>query len=181
MATDSRRLFSSAAAIVNGAYSLSSRPSVRRRASTFKKKSNRPSSILSDLSDIWLICASRYWPTICGITILNFNCHKIGQIWILFFFAIFTKKFLLCGHGPLTWYVKWRIAHAPGMLGMFSPPPRVSDPDMHHGTWCMQGSLPSGFLWLSGVCKLLPWSHIFGPFLTRTIFFKKFPLDTHEA
>ena len=34
----------------------------------------------------------------------------------------------------------------------FSPPPRVSDPDMHHGTcvthvpWCMSGSLTSGFL-----------------------------------
>ena len=35
----------------------------------------------------------------------------------------------------------------------FSPPPRVSDPDMHHNTcvthvpWCMPGSLTSGFLW----------------------------------
>ena len=35
----------------------------------------------------------------------------------------------------------------------FSPPPRFSDPDMHHGTcithvpWCMPGSLTSGFLW----------------------------------
>ena len=35
----------------------------------------------------------------------------------------------------------------------FSPPPRIRDPDMHHGTcvthvpWCMPGSLPSGFLW----------------------------------
>ena len=33
------------------------------------------------------------------------------------------------------------------------PPPRVSDPDMHHGicvthvSWCMPGSLTSGFLW----------------------------------
>ena len=39
------------------------------------------------------------------------------------------------------------------MPGTFSPPPRVSDPDMHHGTcvthvpWCMLGSLTSGFLW----------------------------------
>ena len=38
------------------------------------------------------------------------------------------------------------------MPGTFSPPPRVSDPDMHHGTcvthvpWCMTGSLTSGFL-----------------------------------
>ena len=38
-------------------------------------------------------------------------------------------------------------AHAPGIPGTFSPPARVSDPDMHHGTcvthvpWCMPGSL----------------------------------------
>ena len=29
---------------------------------------------------------------------------------------------------------KIAIAHALGMLGTFSPPPRISDPDMHHGT-----------------------------------------------
>ena len=39
------------------------------------------------------------------------------------------------------------------MPGTFSPPPRISDPDMHQGTcvthvpWCMSGSLTSGFLW----------------------------------
>ena len=38
--------------------------------------------------------------------------------------------------------------------GTFSPAPRVSDPDMHHGTcathvpWCMPGSLTSGLLWI---------------------------------
>ena len=48
---------------------------------------------------------------------------------------------------------KLRVAHAPGMPGTFSPPPRVSDTDMHHGTcvthvlWCMPGSLTSSFLW----------------------------------
>ena len=57
------------------------------------------------------------------------------------------------GNGPLAKYVKWRTAHAPGMPGTFSPPPRVSDPDMHHGTcvthvpWCMPGSLASGLRW----------------------------------
>ena len=56
-------------------------------------------------------------------------------------------------YGTLTRYIKLRVAHAPGMPGTFSPPPRVSDPDMHHGTcgthvpWCMPGSLTSGFLW----------------------------------
>ena len=39
------------------------------------------------------------------------------------------------------------------MPGTLSPPRRVSDPDMHHGTcmthvpWWMLGSLTSGFLW----------------------------------
>ena len=40
-----------------------------------------------------------------------------------------------------------------GNAGNVSPPPRVSDPDMHHGTcvtyvlWCMPGWLTIGFLW----------------------------------
>ena len=48
---------------------------------------------------------------------------------------------------------KLRVAHAPGMSGTFSLPQRVSDPDMHHGTYvtrvpcCMPGSLTRGFLW----------------------------------
>ena len=56
-------------------------------------------------------------------------------------------------NGPLTRYVRLRLVHAPGMPGTFSLPPRVSDPDMYHGTcvtrvpWCMPGSLISGFLW----------------------------------
>ena len=50
---------------------------------------------------------------------------------------------------PLTKYVKSRFTRAPGM---FFPPPRGSDPDMHNNTcvqhvpWCMPGSLTSGFL-----------------------------------
>ena len=53
----------------------------------------------------------------------------------------------------LTRYVKLRVAHASGMPGTFSPLPRVSDPDMQHGTcvthvaWCMLGALTSSFLW----------------------------------
>ena len=59
---------------------------------------------------------------------------------------------LVMMNGPLARYVKLRVAHAPGMPGTFSPPPRVSDPDMYHGTcvthvpWCMSGSLTSDFL-----------------------------------
>ena len=54
---------------------------------------------------------------------------------------------------PLARYVKLRLTHAPGLPGTFSPPPRVSDPDMHHGRcvthvpWCMPGSLTSDLLW----------------------------------
>ena len=57
------------------------------------------------------------------------------------------------GHGLLAKYVKLCVAYALGMPGTFSPPLRVSDPDMHHVTcvthvpWCMPGSLTSGFLW----------------------------------
>ena len=45
---------------------------------------------------------------------------------------------------------KMRIAHAPGA---FPLPPRVSNPDVHHGTcvthvpWCIPGWLTSDFLW----------------------------------
>ena len=65
---------------------------------------------------------------------------------------IFVSVFISC-HGPLARYVKLRVTHAPGMPGTFSPPPPVSDPDMHHDTClthvpcCMPGSLTSGFLW----------------------------------
>ena len=59
----------------------------------------------------------------------------------------------IISYGPLARYVKLRVAHALGMPGTFSPPPRISDPDMHQGTcvthvpWCISGSLTSGFLW----------------------------------
>ena len=62
-------------------------------------------------------------------------------------------RVIILGNGPLTSYVKLRVAHASGMTETFSPPPRASDPDMHHGTcvtyvpWCMPGLLTSGFLW----------------------------------
>ena len=61
--------------------------------------------------------------------------------------------YLMNGHGPLSRYAKLRVVHAPGMPGTFTPPPRVRDPDTHHGTcvthvpWCMTGSLTSDFLW----------------------------------
>ena len=70
-----------------------------------------------------------------------------ARIWLLFHA---TSHIRYCLYGPLAIYVKLRVAHAPGT---FPPPPRVSDPDMHHGTyvthvpWCMPWSLTKGFLW----------------------------------
>ena len=58
-------------------------------------------------------------------------------------------------NGPLTRYVKLRVAHAPGMRERFPchrlhRKPLVSDPVMHHGTcvthvpWCISGLLTRG-------------------------------------
>ena len=73
--------------------------------------------------------------------------NQVDKHWIL--------HVLYCLYGPLARYIKLRVAHAPGMPGTFTPPPRFSDPDMHHGTcvttcvthvsWCMP--LNRGFLW----------------------------------
>ena len=51
------------------------------------------------------------------------------------------------------------VVHAPGIVGPFSPPARVSDPVIQHGTcvthvpWCMPGSLINAFLLKSVVGK----------------------------
>ena len=56
-------------------------------------------------------------------------------------------------YGLLARCVGLWAAHAPEMPGTFSLPPRVIDPDMHHGTcvthvpWYMPGSIISAFLW----------------------------------
>ena len=74
-----------------------------------------------------------------NLSLTNSNFIQIAIITISYGFLPDTKKL-------------W-VAHAPGMPGTFSPPPWVSDPDMHHGMcvthmpWCMPGSLTSGFLW----------------------------------
>ena len=72
---------------------------------------------------------------------------------MLNYFKFRTNKYLvhIPLHGPLARFVKLLVAHAPGMPGPFSPPPQVSEPDMHHDPcvtnvpWCMPGSLTSGF------------------------------------
>ena len=64
---------------------------------------------------------------------------------------------LQCGNRVI---VEWACCQIRKIVGCmhqeyrtFSPPTRVSDPDMHQGTcvthvpWCMHGSLTNGFLW----------------------------------
>ena len=78
-------------------------------------------------------------------------CEYVIMLLRLSILSYFSR--IVFYYGPLVRYVKLQFAHAPGMPGTFSPPPRVSHPDMHHGTcvthipWCMPGSLTSGFLW----------------------------------
>ena len=43
-------------------------------------------------------------------------------------------------HGPLTRYVKLRVAHAPEMPGKFSPPPTLKE-TVRHVPSCMSRSL----------------------------------------
>ena len=70
-----------------------------------------------------------------------------------YFYSICMARSCVHFWGPATRNVKLRVAHSPGMPGAFSPPLRVSDLDMHHGTcvthvlWCMPGSPTIGFLW----------------------------------
>ena len=83
----------------------------------------------------------------------------IRYIWCIWHERFCLPSYFACmspnheRNGPLARYVKLWGAHAPGMLGTFSPPPRVSNPDMHHGRcvahvpWCLPGLLTSGFLW----------------------------------
>ena len=67
-------------------------------------------------------------------------------------------------HGSLARNVQLRAAHAPGMPRKFSPPPRVNDPDIHHGTcvanvpWCLSGTVTNGFLWIRWRGKRSPHS-----------------------
>ena len=87
----------------------------------------------------------------CDINSCNFNPVTYITISIWAWWSLFSWK--LRSHGPLARYVKLWFAHASEMPGTFSPPPSVSNPDMHHGTcvahvpWSMTGSLTNGFRW----------------------------------
>ena len=75
------------------------------------------------------------------------DCNAINMMRFMWHY-IHSRADMMVANGPLTRYVKLRIAHAPGMPGTFPPnrlqrKPLVSDPDMHHDTgvkrvpWCM--------------------------------------------
>ena len=98
------------------------------------------------------------WTT-ANLLLIRSWIANFGDIWMaLRNKKTFTKSgakmaFTIHYHVPLTRYEKLRVAHAPGMPATFSPPPRVSDPDMHHGAcamhmpWCVPESITSAFLW----------------------------------
>ena len=86
-----------------------------------------------------------------------FNASNDNFIVLKRYIVIATGiSFVFCHYGPLARYVKLGVAHAAGMPGTFSSPPRVGNPDMHHGTlvthvpWCMPGSLTSGLKSVAG-------------------------------
>ena len=92
--------------------------------------------------------------------IVSWHCYEPWCCTLVQFLTLLKKinrhhenKHIHVSRGPLARYVKLPVAHAPRMPGTFSPPPRVSDSDMHYGTcmthvsWCMPGSLTSSFLW----------------------------------
>ena len=118
------------------------------------------------------------------VHILILHCSRVST-----FTAGFTKwrdtKRPLQIYRPLARYIKFWVVQAPGMLRRFSPPPRVSDSDMHHGTcvthvpWCMPGSLTSSdgenVPGIPGACATHnftylargSWSHAYDALVTR--------------
>ena len=98
------------------------------------------------------------------------KCVYLYNIYVLTIHVIYKMISLMVNqiglliHTPWASYQIRKIAglHEPGMPGTFYPPPRVSDPNMHHGTcvthvpWCMPGSLTSGFLWSRRRGKTFP-------------------------
>ena len=124
---------------------------------------NRNSNIFSQ--EMYLNMSSGKWrPFALGLNVLNrinyIHYNSALQVWRVVVW-LGTNRFNSFSsglrhnycHGPFIRYLKLRVAHAPGMPGTFSPPSRISDRDMHHGTcvthvpWCMPGSLTSCFLW----------------------------------
>ena len=119
---------------------------------------------------------------------VNGNYFILIHIWLKFVPEGLMHWAITCTNGPLTRYIKLRVAHAPGMPGKlftrhrFQREPLVSDPCMHHGTcvmhvpWCMLGSITlvagktfPAFLahaqpailriWQEALCEQVIWRH----------------------
>ena len=97
----------------------------------------------------WMLSGKKHFPAVVDLfSSRRLEVYESNELYLLLPFTDSIHNF---HHGPLIRYAKLQGAHAPGMPGTFSPPPRVSDPDMHHGPcvthvpWCMSGSLNSGF------------------------------------
>ena len=104
------------------------------------------------------------WPFHCAMLWGNKSYQKLYLLPFLNIWTVWDTEIIAGGkHGAthptlsMPW-VSYQVseiadAHAQRMPGTFSPPPWVSDADMHHGTcvryvpWCMPGSLTCGFLW----------------------------------
>ena len=101
----------------------------------------RPTLLLNMLAN-YIIIVSLLWLQLTAVTTGEF---------------IFSHIVCL-QHGPLTRYVKLRVAHAPEMPWTFSVPPRVSDPDMHHDTRVMHAGIANKRFPLKSVAgKTLHW------------------------
>ena len=89
-----------------------------------------------------------HWVLFYGVWLVNY--HRSNAVYMMAWRYISSNPYIPID-GPLSRYVKLRVAHAPGMSGTFSQPPRVSDPNMNRGTclthvpWCMPGALTGRF------------------------------------
>ena len=99
------------------------------------------SHYLKSVGRLLLICVCVY-----SSQLIHYSVDDRNNICVL---RLFFHCHSMVNSGHLASYAKMWVAHAPGMPGTFSPPQRVSDPDLHHGTcvthvsWCMPGSLTS--------------------------------------
>ena len=112
--------------------------------------------IICDLDVNWNVLHSWYNFTYPPHTHTHVQQQILANMcWVQHKRLIVTQQW---GHNRTEWasYQIRKIAgaHAPEMLGTFSPPPQVSDRDMHHGTcvthvpWCK-------CLWVKSFCNYL--------------------------
>ena len=83
-------------------------------------------------SDIMVLSLTAVdFPIVLDVTVPD-KQHMMVQYSTVLFNSIRYNVEL--NHGPLAIYVQLRVKHVTGIPGTFTPPQRVNDPDMHHGT-----------------------------------------------